>query len=70
MGESGGSRLRSTCLRRIELQLELFRDTLGCGTIRKAGNDGWYFEVNRLGDLVDAVVPFFDRFPLVREEAA
>ena len=50
--------------------LELFRDTLGCGTIRKAGNDGWYFEVNRLGDLVDAVVPFFDRFPLVREEAA
>jgi LAGLIDADG DNA endonuclease family protein len=45
--------------------LELFRDTLGCGTIRKAGDDGWYFEVNRLGDLVDAVVPFFDRFPLV-----
>ena len=28
--------------------LELFRETLGCGTIRKAGNGGWYWEVNRL----------------------
>ena len=28
--------------------LDLFRETLGCGTIRKAGNDGWYWEVNNL----------------------
>ena len=25
--------------------LELFRDAIGCGMTRKAGNDGWYFEV-------------------------
>jgi hypothetical protein len=45
--------------------LELFRRELGCGTIRVAGNGGWYFEVNKLGDIQRAVVPFFNRFPLV-----
>jgi hypothetical protein len=25
--------------------LDLFRQTLGCGTLRKAGNGGWYWEV-------------------------
>jgi hypothetical protein len=49
--------------------LDLFRDVLGCGTIRKAGNDGWYFEVNRLEDIATRVVPFFDRFPLVGRKA-
>ena len=42
--------------------LDLFRETLGCGTLRKAGNGGWYWEVNRLSELVARVVPFFDRF--------
>ena len=45
--------------------LELFRRTLGCGTIRMAGNGGWYFEVNNLRDIQAAVVPFFRQFPLV-----
>jgi LAGLIDADG endonuclease len=45
------------------------RDTLGCGTIRKAGNDGWYWEVNRLSDITARVLPFFDRFPLVGKRA-
>jgi LAGLIDADG endonuclease len=49
--------------------LELFRDTLGCGSIRRAGNDGWYWEVNRLSDIANRVVPFFDRFPLVGRKA-
>jgi hypothetical protein len=49
--------------------LELFRDVLGCGTIRKAGNGGWYWEVNRLSDIASRVVPFFDRFPLVGKKA-
>jgi LAGLIDADG endonuclease len=49
--------------------LELFRDTLGCGSIRRAGNDGWYWEVNRLSDITSRVVPFFDRFPLVGRKA-
>src|SRR5437870_4411555 len=49
--------------------LELFRETLNCGTIRKAGNDGWYFEVNRLTEIRNLVVPFFTRFPLVGRKA-
>ena len=52
-----------------EAPLELFRDTLGCGTIRRAGNDGWYWEVNRLSDITNRVVPFFDRFPLLGRKA-
>jgi LAGLIDADG DNA endonuclease family protein len=49
--------------------LDLFRETLGCGTLRKAGNGGWYWEVNRLPDLASRIVPFFDRFPIVGEKA-
>jgi LAGLIDADG endonuclease len=49
--------------------LELFRETLGCGTMRKAGNDGWYWEVNDLSDIQNRVLPFFDRFPLVGTKA-
>ena len=49
--------------------LDLFRETLGCGTMRKAGNGGWYWEVNRLPDLTSRIVPFFDRFPIVGQKA-
>jgi hypothetical protein len=49
--------------------LDLFRDTLGCGSIRRAGNDGWYWEVNRLSEITSRIVPFFDRFPLVGKKA-
>lgn len=49
--------------------LELFRDTLGCGSMRRAGNGGWYWEVNDLRDIRDRIVPFFDRFPLVGTKA-
>jgi hypothetical protein len=49
--------------------LELFRETLKCGTIRKAGNDGWYFEVNRFSEIRSVVIPFFVRFPLVGKKA-
>jgi hypothetical protein len=50
--------------------LELFQRVLGCGTIRKAGNGGWYFEVNRLTEIHNVVLPFFERFPLVGSKAA
>ena len=33
--------------------------------MRKAGNGGWYWEVNRLSDIQSRIVPFFRRFPLV-----
>jgi hypothetical protein len=49
--------------------LDLFRETLGCGTLRRAGNGGWYWEVNRLPDLAGRIVPFFDRFPIVGQKA-
>jgi LAGLIDADG endonuclease len=49
--------------------LELFREQLRCGTIRKAGNDGWYLEVNTLGDIQSSVIPFFRRFPMVGRKA-
>ena len=49
--------------------LELFRDTLGCGTMRRGGSGGWYWEVNRLSDIQGRIVPFFERFPLVGAKA-
>jgi LAGLIDADG endonuclease len=49
--------------------LDLFHETLGCGSIRQAGNGGWYWEVNRLLDIASRIVPFFDRFPLVGRKA-
>ena len=30
-----------------------------------AGNGGWYFEVNKLDDLRNRIIPFFRRFPLI-----
>ena len=44
-------------------------ETLDCGSLRRAGNGGWYWEVNRLSDISDRIVPFFDRFPLVGQKA-
>ena len=49
--------------------LELFQRTFRCGTIRRAGNGGWYYEVNRLSDICTVVIPFFKRFPLVGQKA-
>jgi hypothetical protein len=49
--------------------LDLFRETLACGSMRKAGNGGWYWEVNRLSDIRGRILPFFRRFPLVGTKA-
>lgn len=49
--------------------LDLFHETLGCGSLRRAGNGGWYWEVNRLSHISDRIVPFFERFPLVGQKA-
>lgn len=51
------------------MPLELFQETLQCGTLRKAGNDGWYYEVNKISDISKIVIPFFDRFPLLGKKA-
>ena len=55
---------------RDRVPLDLFRETIGCGTLRRAGNDGWYWEVNRLSGLRARIVPFFDRFAVVGAKAA
>jgi len=49
--------------------LDLFRETPMCGTMRRAGNGGWYWEVNRLPDIRSAVIPFVQRFRLVGTKA-
>ena len=49
--------------------LDLFHETLGCGSLRRAGNGGWYWEVNSLSDISSLIVPFFERFPLVGQKA-
>jgi len=49
--------------------LDPFRETLGCGTMRIAGNGGWYWEVNGLRDQRERIVPFFERFALVGQKA-
>jgi hypothetical protein len=49
--------------------LEVFRETLGCGTLRRAGNGGWYWEVNDLSDIQSRIVPFFERFPIIGRKA-
>jgi hypothetical protein len=54
---------------RDRVPLDLFRETLDCGALRRAGNGGWYWEVNRLSDHCDRIVPFFDRFPIVGQKA-
>ena len=51
------------------MPLDLFQETLASGSIRKAGNGGWYWEVNDLVKISSRVVPFFDRFPLVGTKA-
>jgi hypothetical protein len=37
--------------------------------MRKAGNGGWYWEVNSLRDIQTRIIPFFRRFPLVGTKA-
>ena len=43
----------------------LFRDTMRCGTIRYRKDGICYFEVRRIKDIVQIIIPFFKRFPLL-----
>src|SRR5262249_58985213 len=55
----------SSVAQRDGARLDLFEETLDCGSLRRAGNNGWSWEVNRLSDLAGRIVPFFERFPVV-----
>jgi hypothetical protein len=42
--------------------LVLFQEQLKCGTLRTRADGVWYYEVNTYDDIVQNVIPFFDRF--------
>ena len=42
--------------------LALFKQHLGCGTMRQRKDGVWYFEVNNFKAIVENVIPFFVRF--------
>ena len=44
---------------------KLFKDTLGCGTIRFRKDGICYFDVRKIEDLTNIVAPFFKKFPLL-----
>jgi hypothetical protein len=45
--------------------LDLFRETLRCGSMRRPALAAGTGKSNRLTDIQRVIVPFFDRFPLV-----
>ncbi|HBE89996.1 MAG: hypothetical protein A3E37_02610 [Candidatus Andersenbacteria bacterium RIFCSPHIGHO2_12_FULL_46_9] len=44
--------------------LRLFQETLCCGTLRDRGDGVGYYDVRRLDEIVNIVIPFFERFSL------
>ena len=47
---------------RDDVILALFKQHLGCGTMRQRQDGVWYYEVNNLTAILQNVIPFFDRF--------
>ena len=45
--------------------LALFKEHLGCGTLRGRPDGVWYYEVTNLNAVVQNVIPFFERFPFL-----
>ena len=45
--------------------LELFQRIIGCGTLRFRRDGVCYFEVTDLKDILEKVIPFFGRFPIL-----
>ena len=42
--------------------LALFKEHLGCGTLRGRPDGVWYYEVTNLSAVTESVIPFFERF--------
>ncbi len=42
--------------------LALFKEYLGCGTLRGRSDGVWYYEVTNIKDLSEKIVPFFEKF--------
>src|ERR1700722_14578957 len=47
---------------RDQVILELFKQTLKCGTTRQRSDGVWYYEVNNFTAIQNNVIPFFKRF--------
>ena len=50
--------------------LEVLQTHLACGTMRQRADGVWYFEVNSLADLIQNVIPFFERFDFFRPRSS
>lgn len=49
-----------------EKEILLFiQDIFQCGTIRHRGDGVYYFEVTNIDDLINIVIPFFDKYQLL-----
>ncbi|MBI1934606.1 LAGLIDADG family homing endonuclease [Candidatus Peregrinibacteria bacterium] len=44
--------------------LHVFQETLRCGRIHDRGDGVGYYDVHRISDIIDIVIPFFERFSL------
>src|SRR5215510_8903612 len=42
--------------------LALFKEHLGCGTLRSRPDGVWYYEVTNLTAVIENVIPFFERY--------
>jgi len=47
--------------------LQLFKDTLQCGSFRQRKDGVTYYEVRRIDELLKTVIPFFEKFVLKSE---
>ena len=47
---------------RDKVVLTLFMEYLKCGTMRTRADGVWYYEVNTFTEILENVIPFFDRF--------
>jgi len=50
---------------RDELLLKSFNEYLGCGKVYKQSKDAVEFRVTKLSDIIDKIIPFFDKYPVV-----
>ena len=44
--------------------LWLFKETLDCGTLRDRGDGVGYYDIRKIDDIINVVIPFFERFSL------
>ena len=51
-----------------ELTLLSFKKYLQCGTLRKRNDSVWYYEVNNYADIVENIIPFFNKFGFLSEK--